>query len=53
MTPGGGGAQKNNRAKKLRADFRSLGGKTPETLSEFFLEFPLIGVRLATQKPYN
>ena len=36
----------------FRKKFRKNSGKTPETLSEFFLEFPS-RVRLGSPKPYN
>ena len=36
----------------FRKKFRKKSGKTPETLSERFLEFRL-GVRLGSPKPYN
>ena len=36
----------------FRKKFRKNSGKTPETLSERFLEFPL-RVRLGCPKPYN
>ena len=36
----------------FRKKFRKNSGKTPETLSERFLEFPS-GVRLGSPKPYN
>ena len=36
----------------FRKEFRKNSGKTPETLSELFLEFPS-KVRLGSPKPYN
>ena len=36
----------------FRKKFRKKSGKTPETLSELFPEFPS-GVRLGSPKPYN
>ena len=39
-------------AETLQKKFRKISGKTPETLSERFLEFPS-RVRLGSSKPYN
>ena len=41
-----------NTAGTFRKKFRKNSGKTPETLSELFLEFPS-RVRLGCPKPYN